>query len=664
MPLRKILALLPWLSLAAPAAQATVRLPALVGSHMVLQRDKPLPLWGWAAPGEKVSVTFQNKTYAAPPPDAAGRWQVTLPATPAGGPYTITVQGQNTLVLDDVLVGDVWLASGQSNMEMPVKAGPKSNFKPVTNAGQEIAAANFPTLRYFPVNLALAYHPEPEAASKGWLVCSPATVAGFSAVAYFFGRELMQRYQVPIGLISSRWGGTAAEAWTSAEGLRPLPDFQAQVADIAHRTTRLADEGEAFRQRQQAALNAQKFDKGYPPGGQPWSAADFDARAWPEMTLPGYWETVPALKKYDGVVWFRKEIDLPAAAAGQPLSLSLGMIDDADSTWFNGVKVGSTAGYNQERRYPVPAALVRAGRNVVVVRVVDQGGNGGIAGTPATLGLTGAGITVPLAGTWRYQVGLDPKDWPVSPFPAGPQNTPTVLFNAMIAPLIPYALKGVIWYQGESNTGRAAQYRTLFPALISDWRRHWGAPGLPFLFVQLANFKAAAPQPGPSAWAELREAQAQTLALPRTGMATAIDLGEANDIHPTNKQDVGHRLALVARRTVYGEKTLVASGPTYARMQPEGAAVRLKFTNVGAGLVAKTDTLRGFAVAGADQQFHWATARLVGNEVVVQSPEVPAPLAVRYAWADNPAATLYNKDGLPAPPFRTDTWPATKAAAK
>ncbi|WP_210516022.1 sialate O-acetylesterase [Hymenobacter terricola] len=648
-----------------PAAQATVRLPALVGSHMVLQRDKPLPIWGWAAPGEKVSITFRNKTYAATPPDAAGCWQATLPATPAGGPYVLTVKGQNTLVLDDVLVGDVWLAAGQSNMEMQVKAGPTGYFQPVANADQEIAAANFPQLRCLTVAQVMAYHPEPDVTTKGWLVCSPATVAGFSAVAYFFGRDLVQRYQVPIGLICSSWGGTSAEAWTSAEGLRSLPDFQARAADIAQRTTRLTDDDQAFRQRQRAALNSQQFDKGYPPGGKPWSAADFDARAWPEMTLPGFWETIPALKTYDGVVWFRKEIDLPATAAGQPLTLALGTVNDTDSTWFNGVNVGSTEGYNKERRYAVPAALVRAGRNVVIVRAVDLGSNGGISGEPAKLSLTGASLTVPLAGAWHYQVGLDPKDWPVSPFPGGPQNTPTVLFNGMVAPVIPFALKGIIWYQGENNTGRAEQYRTLFPALITDWRKHWGTPELPFLFVQLANFQAAAPQPGPSTWAELREAQAQALALSRTGMATTIDIGEADDIHPHNKQEVGRRLALAARHEVYGEKSLVYSGPTYQRMAAQGSTIRLKFDHVGGGLIVKNGTpLQGFAVAGADQKFHWATAQLFGNEVVVQSDEVKSPVAVRYDWANNPTGNLSNKDGLPAAPFRTDTWPGITVGVK
>jgi sialate O-acetylesterase len=659
-----ILVLAPLLGLAPPAAHATVRLPALVGSHMVLQRDRPLPVWGWAAPGEAVSVVFRGKTYAASLPDATGRWQATLPPTPAGGPYELTVRGQNTLVLQDVLVGDVWLASGQSNMQMKVKDNP-GGYQPVQNADQEIAAANWPRIRQFTVDQTPAYRPQPEVAGTGWQVCSPATVAQFSAVAYFFGRDLYRQYQVPIGLLVSSWGGTPAEAWASAEGLRALPEFQPQVAGFAQHTTSLADDQRAYETQQRALLkDVRHHDKGYLPTGQTWAAPNFDARAWPRMPLPSPWETQPGLATYDGIVWFRKEIDLPAALAGQPLTLVLGKIDDADSTWFNGAKVGATTGYGLLRTYQVPAALVRAGRNVIAVRVVDTGGGGGIMGEAADLHLTGAGRTLPLAGAWQYQVGLDPREQPASPVPGGASQAPTALYNGMIAPLQPFAIKGAIWYQGESNADRADQYRTLFPVLITDWRQRWGYD-FPFLFVQLASFQPALSRPAPSAWAELREAQAQALALPHTGMATAIDIGEADDIHPHNKQEVGRRLALVARRVAYDDKKLVASGPAYASMKASGASIRLKFSEVGGGLAVKGGaSLQGFAVAGADQQFYWATARLVGNEVVVQSDQVQTPVAVRYDWASNPNGNLTNKEELPALPFRTDTWPGSTAGRK
>ena len=657
------LSLLP-LCLAASPALAAVRLPALVGSHMVLQRERPLALWGWAAVGERVHLTFRGKTYAAAAPDAAGRWQVMLPAMPAGGPYKLTVQGRNTIVLTDILVGDVWLASGQSNMQFKVKDRP-GGYQPVQNADQEIAKANWPKIRCFTVAQTIAYRPQPTVAGSGWQVCSPATVAEFSAVAYFFGRELYQKYHVPIGLLVSSWGGTPAEAWTSAEGLKTLPEFGATLTDFARRRTLLMADQQAFETSQRSFFkNIRTYDQGYLPGGQTWAAPEFDAQAWSQMTLPGLWEATPGLNTYDGIVWFRKEIDLPAAMAGQPLTLSVGKVDDVDSTFFNGVRVGSTSGYDTPRVYQIPAALVRPGRNVIAVRVLDTGGGGGIWGEAATLNLTGLGGALPLAGPWQYKVGLDPKNLPVPVFPGGGQQAPATLFNGMIAPLIPFALKGAIWYQGETNAERAEQYRTLFPAMITDWRRRWGQE-FPFLFVQLANFRAARPQPAESDWAELREAQAQTLALPRTALATAIDIGDPDDIHPHNKQEVGRRLALAARRVAYGDKAVVYSGPTYAGMTPTGAAIRLKFKNTGAGLLVKNNAaLQGFAIAGTDRKFYWATARLDGNDVLVESDQVKTPVAVRYDWADNPNGNLLNKEGLPALPFRTDTWPGITAGKK
>jgi len=654
------------LLLVVPLAHATVRLPALVGSHMVLQRGRPVPVWGWAAPGERVSVTFRGKTYAASLPDASGRWQATLPATPAGGPYALTIRGQNTIELTDVLVGDVWLASGQSNMQMPVKDRP-GGYQPVQNADQEIAAANWPRIRFFTATQTVAYRPQAEVAGTGWQVVSPATVAQLSAVAYFFGRDLYKKYQVPVGLLVSSWGGTPAEAWVSAEGLAAFPEFGPRVQEFASKTTNLNDDQRAYEARQRELLrNIRQYDKGYLPGGQTWAAPGFDARTWPTMHVPGAWESQPGLATYDGVIWFRKEIDLPASLAGQPLTLALGTIDDADSTYVNGVRVGATNGYNLARHYPVPAGLLRPGRNVIAVRVVDTGSGGGFAsGEPAELSLSGGGQALPLAGPWQYQVGLAPADQPKPPAPGGGEHAPTALYNGMIAPLQPFAIKGIIWYQGESNADRAEQYRTLFPALIADWRRHWAQPELPFLFVQLASFMAARPAPTESAWAELREAQALALRVPGTGLATAIDIGEANDIHPHNKQEVGRRLALAAGHVAYGDNKLAYSGPQYASMTPAGAAVRLKFSHVGAGLAAKGGAaLQGFAVAGADHRFHWATAKIVGNQVEVQSPAVPQPVAVRYDWADNPSGNLTNQEGLPALPFRTDAWPLTTAGHK
>ncbi|RAK69321.1 sialate O-acetylesterase [Hymenobacter edaphi] len=637
-----------------PAASA-VRLARLVGDHMVLQRGQPLPVWGWADAGEAVTVSWRGRTYAATASGPAGRWTVTLPATPAGGPYELTVRGRNQLTVRDVLVGDVWLAAGQSNMEWPVADA--------LNAPAEIAGAVFPRIRRLDVPNEAALTPQTDFGGVGWQPCSPGTVGGFSAVAYFFARELHQRYQVPIGLITAEWGGTPAESWISAQTLRQLPDFADRVGAVQALTGSIADRQADYEARTQAwQASPAGQDQGLAGGQARWADPALDAGSWPPMTLPGYWESqAEALRTFDGTVWLRREVTLTAAEAAQPATLGLARIDDQDSTWVNGVAVGGTRGYLPNRRYAVPAGVLRPGRNVVTVRVVDTGGGGGIWGSAADLFLTTASRTLPLAGPWQYRVPYDAASRPLAPFPGGPSQVPTLLFNGQIYPLVPYALKGVIWYQGESNADRAAQYRALFPALIRDWRARWQRPALPFLFVQLAGYlPPATAEPAESSWAELREAQQLALALPATGMATAIDVGDSTDIHPRDKQTVGRRLALQARRVAYGEAAVVASGPVFERLTISGSTVRLTFSNPGHDLVLRDaggPYLKGFALAGADRRFVWARGEVQGRSIVLRSPEVPRPVAVRYAWGNLPFLNLYNREGLPAPPFRTDQWP-------
>ena len=640
--------LLAGLTATTTAARAAVRLPKLVGDHMVLQRDRPLPIWGWADATEPVQVTFRGKTYAAAHTGPDGRWATTLPATPAGGPYELIIKGKNTIVVRDVLVGDVWLASGQSNMEWPLRNA--------NRGAQEVAAANFPRIRLLDVPNAAANTPQTDFGGAGWRPCRPETAANFSAVAYFFGRDLQQQYQVPIGLIAAEWGGTAAEAWTSAEGLTALPEFRPRVGALQNSNIEQTEREYAARVAAWQRTPAGQ-DLGRAAGQVPWSAPDAATADWLTMPLPMLWEKFPGFGNLDGVLWFRRDVELTAAEAGQPLTLSLGPIDDNDSTWFNGTLVGATVGVDQKRTYKVPAALARAGRNVVAVRVLDTGGGGGLWGEPQDLHLTTATRTLPLAGDWPFHVGLDSRLLPPRPYPRGAQNEPTALFNGMIAPLIPYAIKGAIWYQGEENASRAAQYQTLFPALIRDWRGRWREGNFPFLFVQLANFQPDQAQPADYEWAELREAQRQTLSLPNTGMAVAIDLGDPGNIHPRNKQAVGRRLALAARRVAYGDKQVVYSGPTFEQLTTQGNTVRLTFGHLGGGLVLKDAGgayLKGFAVAGADRRFHWAQGRLEGNTLVLSSPDVPQPQAVRYDWGNSPFPNLYNQAGLPAAPFRTD----------
>ncbi|WP_310397776.1 sialate O-acetylesterase [Hymenobacter sp.] len=655
------LALLPLL-LAHEPARATVRLPRLVGDHMVLQRDQPLPLWGWAGPGEAVSVTFRGKAYAATTGGPAGKWTVTLPPTPAGGPYALLIKGSNEVRVADVLVGDVWLAAGQSNMEWPVRDA--------TGAAAEIAAATYPTIRRLDVPNVAALSPQAEFGGAGWQVCSPRTVGEFSAVAYFFARDLHQHNpRVPLGLITADWGGTPAEAWTSAPALRTHPDFAARVAVVTAAQPSILAQQADYRARVEAwQASPAGQDQGRRPGQLSWAAPGFSAANWPAMPLPGYWEgQAEALRDFDGVVWLRKEFTLTAAEAGQPAQLALARIDDDDSTWVNGVPVGGTRGYYPIRRYAVPGPVLQAGRNVIAVRVVDNGGGGGIWGAAADMRLTTATRTVPLAGAWQYHPAYDPATQPPNPFPGGPEMLPTALFNGMIAPLLPYALAGVIWYQGETNAPRAEQYRTLFANLIRDWRAQWQRPALPFLFVQLAGYQPTGPEPAESAFAELREAQQLALALPATGMATAVDVGDSTDLHPRNKQAVGRRLALAARRVAYRETATVASGPVFTSLTVSGNTARLRFTNQGTGLVLKDaggPYLKGFALAGADRKFWWAQGEVQGDAVVLRCPAVPAPVAVRYAWGNMPFVNLYNREGLPAPPFRTDAWPGLTAGKR
>ncbi len=397
-------------------------------------------------------------------------------------------------------------------------------------------------------------------------------------------------------------------------------------------------------------------------GSRVWSSSDYDDFEWSTMSLPQKWESA-GLPGFDGLMWYRKTINLPEALAGRPMILQLGPIDDYDWTFFNGERIGATPSYNAPRSYQVPGALVRSGKNVIAIRVLDTGSDGGLYGKPEDVKLMNDSTTIALASEWRYKAGFVLQDVPSPPNPPDSPNRPTVLYNAMIAPLISYALRGAIWYQGESNAGRAYQYRELFPLLIKDWRAQWQQGDFPFLFVQLANFRAANAEPVDDDWAELRETQAMTLSLPNTGMAVTIDIGDANDIHPGNKQEVGNRLALNARRLVYEEK-ITHIGPQYKSMELEGNRIRLLFDHVDEGLMSKNgEELKGFALAGADRKFVWAKAVIEGNAVVASHDKIAQPVAVRYAWSSNPVCNLYNQAGLPAALFRTDNWPEVTRTA-
>jgi len=639
---------------------ATVKLPRLVGDNMVLQRDQPLKIWGWAAAGEKVTVTFRGQSLSAVTNDK-GEWSVTLASQQAGGPFDMKITASNQIALKNILVGDVWLASGQSNMEFPVSM--QHGFGGVINEAAEVAAAHYPQIRLFTVKHNISLSPLADVDSTGWWETTPDTVKQFSAVAYFFARDLYQRYHVPIGLIHSSWGGTPAECWTSKGTILKFDDFSDVMKRVAAVTPRQWSDYDNYIAQKNAWYGQHKADDRGTVNGKPvWAGADVDDSdsSWQTTVMPKPWPT-RILKDFDGTVWYRKHIQLNNAQLKQDGNLHLSHWVVKDTTYVNGHEVGASSREEISREYHVPAEYLHVGDNVITMRVIGHSDSGnGFVGSyvdPADVFMTVGEQKIPLAGEWKVRPGPDLADLPdlpaVAEFRTNFPLTPTVLFNAMIAPLEAFKIKGAIWYQGEANASKPAQYRKLFPAMIKDWRSAWGND-FPFLFVQLAGFGREEAQPAEYQWAELREAQDKALSLPNTGMATAIDVGDASDIHPRNKQEVSRRLALVARHLVYQDK-VQASGPRYKSMAMDGNNVRVQFAEVGSGLQAQNgNELRGFSIAGADGKYVWAKAKIVGNEVIVNNDTVTAPKAVRYDWGNTPQGNLYNKDGLPALPFRTD----------
>ena len=615
----------------------------LFSDHMVLQREEPIPVWGWATASSQITVSIDGQTQTAFA-GADGRWQVTFEPLSAGGPHQLLVRHeQQSVSCRDVLVGDVWLCSGQSNMQWSVS---KSQ-----NGAEEIAAADHSQIRLFSVARRTAETPQ-VTLTADWQVCSPQTISSFSAVAYFFGRDLHGKLEVPIGLIHSSWGGTIAEAWTSREALAQMEDFQQALQDVPRRET--VDQGA---DRWWRKTNSPRLT-GH------WRQVGFDDSAWPSMEIPQNWEDVSGpLTDFNGVVRFRHSFDWTSNKPVKAARLELGTIDDVDTTWVNGHQVGSDWHWNRPRSYAVPGKYLRAGQNVIAIRVLDFSGKGGIDGPPATMQLRAGGDEgqrIPLAGSWKYEIGKSLQELPAAPRQAlsesGGPNVVTVLYNGMIAPLQPYGIRGAIWYQGESNAGRAAQYRRLLPIMIADWRARFAQGDFPFLIVQLANFRARQTEPVEPGWADIRESQQLVAADdPQVGLVITTDLGEANDIHPRNKQDVGKRLARSALAIAYG-RSLVHAGPTYRDHVVEGNTIRVRFNHVGEGLAMAGDDLRlqGFAIAGEDGRFVWAEAVRDGDDVIVSSEEIPRPRHVRYNWANNPTGNLFNQAGLPAAPFRTD----------
>lgn len=631
--------------LSAAKMYSQVRLPQIVRDSMILQRDAKINVWGWASAGEKITVTFNQKKYTTKT-SAEGKWKIVLNAMKAGGPYNMTVAGKNTITLKNILIGDVWFCSGQSNMVHQL------NIHDVRYAA-DIAAANFPEIRQFWIpTLTSMEGPKDDLPPGSWKAAVGEDVRPFSAVAFFFARKIYEEYHIPIGIINASVGGTPIEAWTSEEGLKDFPALINTIQknkDTAYINSfaRRAMAGNAGRPRMQPQ------DKGL-AGEKKWYDPTYEPKGWKNIAVPGYWED-QGIKDLNGVVWYRREIEVPASMVGKAGRIFLGRIVDADVAYINGRQVGTTGYMYPQRRYALPADVLKAGKNIIVVKVTNNSEKGGFVPDKPYC-LFAGNDTLDLKGYWQYKVGevFVPGQGGFGGGGIAAQNQPAALYNAMVAPEINYTIKGFLWYQGEANASRGAEYAKLQPAQINDWRNKWQQGELPFLYVQLPNFMDANYLPSESQWAELREAQLKSLSVSNTGMAVAIDLGEWNDIHPDNKKAVGDRLALIADKMVYG-KTVEASGPILQSAVPQGDKIILTFTHTGSGLIANDgEALREFAIAGADKKFVWAKAVIEGDRIIVSSEALANPLYVRYAWADNPDVNLYNKEGLPASPFRTD----------
>lgn len=631
------------LCLLANNAFCQVKLPRLISDGMVLQRNTPLKIWGWASPGEQVEVSFNSqkvKTTTA----QNGEWSITLSSMKAGGPFAMDIKASNQITINNILLGDVWVCSGQSNMELTMERV-KDKYP------QEISNATNPNIRQFLVPDQYDFKKQHNDLEGGaWESANPKSIYGFSAVGYFFALDLYKKYTVPIGLINAALGGSPVEAWMSEEALKPYPTIYEEAQRF--KNDDLIKEIERTDKKRNDDWYAELNQKDEGLKNTKWSSVQFDDADWKEMNVPGYWAD-ESIGNVNGVVWFRKKITIPKSMLGKSGKLWLGRIVDADSAFINGKYVGHITYQYPPRKYDFDAGVLKEGENIIAVRVINSGGKGGfVADKPYFLAIEND--TIDLEGTWKLKLGTT---MPALRGGTAIRWKPTGLYNKMITPLFNTAIKGVIWYQGESNAGRATEYKTLFPDMITEWRTNWGIGDFPFLFVQLANFMEPRTTPTESGWAELREAQRLTLSkVKNTGMAVIIDIGEWNDIHPLNKEDVGTRLALAAQHIAYGDKKVVYSGPTYQSMKIKGNKIELTFSNVGGGLISKSGTLQYFAIAGSDKQFKWANATIKGNKIIVWSDEVKNPVVVRYAWADNPeGANLYNKEGLPASPFTTES---------
>jgi len=645
-------------------ARADIRVASIFGSNMVLQQEKPIKIWGWADVSEKVSITL-GKQLQCTQAGTDRKWSVTLqPLKASFQPLTMAIVGKNKIILDNILIGEVWMCSGQSNMAFGLSGA--------INSPQECSKANYSNIRLFTVSKNISTTPQ-ENFSGNWEPCNPQTVAWFSAVGYFFGKDIHKNLNVPVGLISSNLGGTQIESWTPLEYLETVKSMQPK---LDYDKLVLNSDFKKFNEKKKAYFEeCNKIAKQAESSkmAMKYSGNNLNHDSWKTMEVPCEWGE-GGLKNYDGYVWFRKIIDLPSVWAGKDIILHLGPIDETDITYFNGTEIGRSGSivqprnldfWNKPRNYIVPGKLVKGGKNLVAVLMADTLREGGFRGAPQEDIFAELAITVDkdekvfLAGKWKYYPVVQ---LPTMPAQTGIEDNPinqglcSVLYNGMVNPMASFSIRGIIWYQGEANSDRPCQYRKLMPLMIKAWRDRWNDSGIVFIQTQLPNFMLRRKKPDNSNWAELREAQFMTAQKdPYGGIAVTIDVGDALDIHPRDKQSVGKRLAMQAMKIAYGQN-IQFEGPVYKSMKIEKNRIRLIFGSVFDGLVAKNGKLKGFAIAGKNKKFVWADAKIDGNDVIVWSDKLPKPVAVRYAWDDNPECTLYNLAELPATPFRTDNW--------
>ncbi len=634
-----------------------VKVNSLFVDNAVLQRDRPIPVFGTGLPGKAVEVKFAGSVQKTVV-DASGRWLVKFPARKAGAPLEIAVNGET--VARNVAMGEVWIASGQSNMEWPMAATNQMALaQPLANAD----------IRCLTVTKSSIQQPASDFTGTGWVLGSAGAIGSFSAVGYWFAQRLQRELGVPVGIIHTSWGGTPAESWTSQSVLKDLPSYADRYKEYERYLGTDFQTAQAEYQKKLADYNKARLDSGNDGERNGWQNASFSDSGWKSASLPGTVEGIVG-RAIDGAFWFRTTINVSASEAGASAELTLGAIDDFDVTYINGQQVGKTGEevpnhWQHPRKYAVPAGVLKAGENVIAVRVYDWSGGGGLTGPAESLVLSIGGRKISLAKDWKFMVEreINPIPAPAQPFGPGNPWAPASLYNGMIAPLVPYGVRGAIWYQGESNADRAFQYRSLFRSMIEDWRNRFGQGDFPFLFVQLANYQSRSATPTESGWAELREAQAMALSLKNTGMATAIDIGDSKDIHPRNKRDVGYRLAGVALAQTYRKK-LEYYGPMFSKMEAKTGSITLRFSHAAGLRTVDGKAPKSFSIAGADRKFYWADATIQDNAIVLRSSSVPNPVAARYAWDMDPEVNLVNASGLPAFPFRTDNWPGLTDKAR